>query len=213
MSATSSISASNPGAVSLPRIGRWLGNLLVGCFALVTLPVLLCVGLIEGNLVHGHYPQVLRNLAWALGEHEHVYNFGSVIPGKVFRSGQPDERFINYVVRNYGIRHIITLNGRTPLTKQKASQLGITTETYHWNKKTLPTQDEFQEIARALDDKLPVLVHCHSGMDRTGYLVAAYRMLELGWPEHKALTEMRKYGHRADRYPEALEYFRKMVAL
>jgi protein tyrosine/serine phosphatase len=42
-----------------------------------------------------------------------------------------------------------------------------------------------------------VLVHCAQGRNRTGMMVAAYRIVMEDWPGEKALQEMRDYG--ADR--------------
>jgi protein-tyrosine phosphatase len=209
---TPSNSTPGPRASWSYRVGRWLRNLLIGTCALAVLLVLLCVGLIEGKVARGDYPAILQDLGWMLGEQEHIYNFGSVTSGKVFRSGQPDDRFIDYVVKNYGVRHIVTLNGESPLEEQEARALGITVNAYDWDEDNLPTREEFQQVVRMLDDDTPVLVHCRAGKDRTGYLVAAYRVLELGWPVEKALNEMRAYGHMPERYPAALAYFMKLVA-
>jgi protein tyrosine phosphatase (PTP) superfamily phosphohydrolase (DUF442 family) len=36
----------------------------------------------------------------------------------------------------------------------------------------------------------PVYVHCAEGRDRTGYAIAAYRIIEEGWEAHDAIHEM-----------------------
>lgn len=72
-------------------------------------------------------------------------------------------------------------------------------------------------VRRALADPkhTPVLVHCEEGKDRTGYAIAAYRIVEEGWDADTAIEEMfdfhfnriflrnpaflrRLAGHRAD---------------
>ncbi len=43
----------------------------------------------------------------------------------------------------------------------------------------------------------PMLVHCKHGADRTGTMVAAYRIVVQGWSKEEALAEMKEdqYGH------------------
>ena len=41
----------------------------------------------------------------------------------------------------------------------------------------------------------PLLVHCRRGIDRTGYLIAKYRMRVQGWGYEKAFQECIKEGH------------------
>jgi hypothetical protein len=43
----------------------------------------------------------------------------------------------------------------------------------------------------------PMLVHCKHGADRTGTMVAAYRIVVQGWSKEDALAEMKseQYGH------------------
>ena len=52
-------------------------------------------------------------------------------------------------------------------------------------------------ILRILGDaeRGPVLVHCKHGADRTGMVVALYRMVYQGWDRQKAIQEMRKGGY------------------
>ena len=42
-----------------------------------------------------------------------------------------------------------------------------------------------------------VFVHCHHGADRTGYMVAAYRMAVEGWSVDRALEELPRFGFHA----------------
>jgi protein tyrosine/serine phosphatase len=47
-------------------------------------------------------------------------------------------------------------------------------------------------VRRAMADPAhtPVLVHCEYGKDRTGYAIAAYRIVEEGWDADTAIQEM-----------------------
>lgn len=40
----------------------------------------------------------------------------------------------------------------------------------------------------------PVYVHCLHGVDRTGAMIAAYRIRRQGWTNHDALAEMEQFG-------------------
>ena len=42
-----------------------------------------------------------------------------------------------------------------------------------------------------------VLVHCKHGQDRTGFVIADYRMKYQGWPFQVAYQECLDYGHKA----------------
>lgn len=49
------------------------------------------------------------------------------------------------------------------------------------------------KIIRAAQEKGPVLVHCLHGADRTGVVIAMYRVLYQGWSKSEAIDEL-KYG-------------------
>lgn len=52
-----------------------------------------------------------------------------------------------------------------------------------------PTPSQVGEFLRAVSWGKKALVHCHSGVDRTGFLIAVYRMQRLGWSYAKAYAE------------------------
>ncbi len=64
-------------------------------------------------------------------------------------------------------------------------------------------------LQRLLKDpaRTPVFVHCAAGKDRTGYALAAYRMVFEGWPANDAIEEMFDYrfNPRLIRIPPFLE--------
>lgn len=54
----------------------------------------------------------------------------------------------------------------------------------------------FLELLRENRDK-KIFVHCRYGDDRTGMMIAAYRMADEGWTPDEARKEMEKFGfHR-----------------
>jgi tyrosine-protein phosphatase SIW14 len=66
---------------------------------------------------------------------------------------------------------------------------------------------ELKEILRQLREApKPVLVHCWHGSDRTGFVVAGYRLDFQKWPKAKAIEELRHggYGYHAKTYPNVI---------
>jgi len=55
---------------------------------------------------------------------------------------------------------------------------------------------------------LPVFLHCRQGQDRTGIVVAAYRMKVDGWSLADAEAEMRSFGFH-DIWMELKEFIRE----
>ncbi len=61
--------------------------------------------------------------------------------------------------------------------------------------------DEVIEVLKILTDpaKQPVFVHCKHGADRTGLVVAVYRIVVQGWSKQDAIAEMTEggFGHHS----------------
>jgi hypothetical protein len=66
---------------------------------------------------------------------------------------------------------------------------------------------EFIAITRS--QPKPIYVHCRSGQNRTGVMVAAYRVLEEGRPIDSAVAEME--GHQGIWFKEDAEYIRQLA--
>lgn len=149
----------------------------------------------------GPYPEFGKEIAWRLGNPEAGYNFDVVAPGKLYRSASPDERFIRYVHRVYGIRHLVSLTGSLPV-HETARRLGMRVTVFSWIPSEPPPAAEFSAVFHDLEEQAPVLVHCSGGSDRAGYAIAAYRVLRQHWSLDKAVEETKRYWHDPALYPE-----------
>jgi uncharacterized protein (TIGR01244 family) len=59
-----------------------------------------------------------------------------------------------------------------------------------------PTNEEIRKILSLLDSSAqwPVFIHCRRGADRTGTVIACYRIAHDQWANEEALREARTYG-------------------
>jgi tyrosine-protein phosphatase SIW14 len=59
-----------------------------------------------------------------------------------------------------------------------------------------PTDEEIRKILTLLDssEQWPIFVHCRRGADRTGTVIACYRIAHNQLPNQEALREARTYG-------------------
>jgi len=70
------------------------------------------------------------------------------------------------------------------------------------------TQDQLIEaLAIIRDAKGPLLVHCWHGSDRTGAVIAAYRIVFQNWTKEQALDELKNggFGYHAKIYPNIVD--------
>jgi len=137
-----------------------------------------------------------------------ILNFAKVSDG-LYRGGQPDaEGFARLKAR--GIRTVVSLrtfNVDRPLLR------GLGLEYCHISFKAgHPEDEDVVEFLQVATDptRQPVFVHCQWGCDRTGMMVAAYRVVVEGWSRARALDEMRRMGfnndwHGIEEYVEHLD--------
>lgn len=125
-----------------------------------------------------------------------LYNFGTVAEGRVYRSAQPSPWFLRWAVKNHGVRTLVNLRGRTPGFESRfAAQNGLRLFSFDLSASRPPTDEDVERFLAVLSnpEHHPILVHCRSGVDRTGYMLALYRMSEDGWSKEQALAEMRRF--------------------
>ena len=123
---------------------------------------------------------------------------------KLYRSGQPrDGGLIR--LRELGINTIINLRGASKQTRAEGAEARALGFNYY--NVALPNWGRPQDgrVARVLDliaapESGKVLVHCKDGVDRTGTIVAIYRMTHEGWTSNQALAEAERSGMRKTQF-------------
>ena len=127
---------------------------------------------------------------------EGILNFGRV-NGALFRGAQPDERGMASVAR-LGVRTIINLRlaadtWRDEETFARAHGLGYFSVPLRGL--GAPTDAQVAQVLALIESSPPpVFVHCEHGADRTGTIIACYRMRHDGWTVDQALAEAKLYG-------------------
>ena len=119
----------------------------------------------------------------------------SKVNDKLWRSAQPEDEA---AFRRLGVKTVINLRYEhddfPDLRDNDIAYVQIPM------KGAFPREDEIVlflgAVRRALADprRSPVLVHCEHGKDRTGYAMAAYRIVEQGWDADTAIQEMFDFG-------------------
>lgn len=162
-------------------------------------------------------------------------NFGVVAPGKIYRSRQIASGDLTDLSKQYGIRTIICLRGKEdPEVKKAAAQLGIKVLGVSMTASSPPKPEQLQLImsvlagstikladyAPVIKDQVgldqpelkipgPFLIHCMQGADRTGYIVAIWRICFEGWSVNRARFEMLRYHHLPLRFPRLWQELKK----
>lgn len=144
-------------------------------------------------------------------------NFGVVEPGRIYRSGQISKEVIGRTLKNDHIGLIINLNGYDTddaLVEQKtANELGIQQELLSLGGDGLGDPNVYPkalaDIVKANRQGKAVLVHCQSGAQRTGGVIATYRILVEGKSPDEAFAEMERYGHEPKHNPLLIPFIRQ----
>jgi protein tyrosine phosphatase (PTP) superfamily phosphohydrolase (DUF442 family) len=120
-------------------------------------------------------------------------NFAQVSP-ELWRSAQPTAEGFRQL-RKMGLRTVVNLRSvasdRKALAGTGLAYVHIHFATWH------PEEEDTVRFLRVVTDptRQPVLVHCRRGADRTGMMVAIYRVYAQGWTEEAALAELPRFGY------------------
>lgn len=118
----------------------------------------------------------------------------------LYRSGQPSEQGLRKLAE-MGIRTVIDLRGTGKRAKREQAlveSLGMRYVNVPLSNFGRPTDAQIERIFAIIGDpeSRPVLVHCRKGEDRTGVVIALYRILYEGWEAERAYREMRRFGFK-----------------
>ena len=127
---------------------------------------------------------------------EGIRNLGKVTDN-LYRGAQPDAAAIRNLAR-LGIKSIINLRMTNDVWKPEEAEAhanGITYTNVPLKGGSQPTHAQVATLLALIETlPAPVFVHCQHGCDRTGTIIACYRIRQGGWPNQAALEEARKYG-------------------
>jgi len=137
--------------------------------------------------------------------------FGVVVPGHIYRSGQISAPLVKKILTKYNIRVIVDLTSADPkdpdkrAEKQAAAELNIKVLRFTMSGNGTGDINDYANaviaIANAEKQNLPVLVHCTAGAQRTGGVIAAYRLLVEKIDPNIVEDEIEKYGCAIDDRP------------
>lgn len=126
----------------------------------------------------------------------HVKNFGQV-DSHVYRGAEPSPVGLEELAA-MGVKTVVDLRESSEATgfeKDAAQKLGIKYWNIPFKPMSAPTGEQVQRVLSLLTGGTdPVFVHCRRGKDRTGTVVACYRIQHDGWNNRKALDEANRYG-------------------
>lgn len=123
-----------------------------------------------------------------------VPNFGKVTP-TLFRGAQPSEKGFEALAK-MGVDIVVDARGERAASEGKeVNRLGMKYVAIPWHC-SFPHDDVFARFLKLLRENpgKKVFVHCRLGDDRTGMMVAAYRMADEGWTADEAMLEMQHFG-------------------
>ena len=98
-----------------------------------------------------------------------------------------------------GIKTVINLRGASEETRKQQAEAEASGMHYFnipISALGLPTDEQVERALAIIDarENWPVFVHCQRGADRTGVIIAAYRISQERWTDEQAITEARRFG-------------------
>lgn len=160
--------------------------------------VLLTIVVAAAPLTYHHY------------RHARCRNLRLVRDGVLLRCGQPTLAGLQGLVRDHGIRTVITLRdatvpGQPPpdqaeedwCRSQGLNHVRISPARWYAEDGEAPAAAGVRQFLAVLDDPAnhPVLLHCYAGVHRTGAFSAVFRMEYDRWTNAQAIAELRATGY------------------
>jgi tyrosine-protein phosphatase SIW14 len=120
------------------------------------------------------------------------------IDAHVYRAKQPDEKDFAGLAR-MGIKTVLDLRGgmiHEPKERKWVEAAGMRYVSIRLSGLFPPKEQQMAAILALLENPAqgPVFVHCRRGDDRTGIVIACYRIAHDHWTNERALEEARRDG-------------------
>jgi tyrosine-protein phosphatase SIW14 len=133
----------------------------------------------------------------ASAQKQELPNFARVNE-RLYRGGQPRKDNIQKLA-GLGVKTIINLrdddeNARTEAKEAKTA--GLNYFNIPLGRFGRPNDTQIDRVLSLIDAKENgiVFIHCQKGQDRTGMIIALYRISRDGWTDHAAIQEAKRFG-------------------
>lgn len=122
-----------------------------------------------------------------------VPNFGEVTP-RLYRGGLLNAAGLRALAK-MGIKVVVDTHANDVSEEKTVKSLGMEYVAIPWHC-PWPRDEVFAKFLKVLQEskEKKVFVHCRLGDDRTGMMVAAYRMADEDWTADEAMNEMKTFG-------------------
>ena len=116
----------------------------------------------------------------------------------LYRGGQPTKKGLKKL-KSLGIKTVVSLKGRNKATQEEQKTLLTMGMQYYNIPLSVYAQPDDKDVIQLLEIVLkksnqPVFVHCESGRDRTGAMIALYRVVVEGYSIKEAYKEAKRLG-------------------
>jgi protein tyrosine phosphatase (PTP) superfamily phosphohydrolase (DUF442 family) len=116
------------------------------------------------------------------------------VDATLYRGAQPDANS-GEALKALGIKTVLNLR-KHDKDKPLRNTVGIRFERYPLHTWDIDDRDIIAVLKIITNpDNQPVMVHCAHGADRTGLMMASYRMIVQGWSKEAARKEMKQGGY------------------
>jgi uncharacterized protein (TIGR01244 family) len=117
---------------------------------------------------------------------------------RLYRGGQPKNAGVKKLA-GLGIKTIINLRGadeQTLAEEKEAKAAGLSYFNIPMPGMSRPTREQISRVMAVIDtaENWPVFIHCKRGSDRTGTIVALYRISHDEWTANQAMSEAKNFG-------------------
>ena len=144
-----------------------------------------------------------------------VRNAGK-ISEMLFRGAQPSAQGLAEL-KKLGVTTIIDLRGNhgpvawEPRKRNPSACVSSTSRVLGWSPPDNVQVAQFLRLVQQ-DPTQKIFIHCYYGQDRTGVMVAAYRIAQQNWTPDQAASEMNSFGFHYRLFPAMKSYVREFPA-
>jgi uncharacterized protein (TIGR01244 family) len=116
----------------------------------------------------------------------------------LYRGAQPQRGGVKKL-SELGVKTVINLRGASDETRKEQAEAEASGMRYFnipMSALGRPTDEQVERAMAIIDarENWPVFIHCQRGADRTGVIIATYRILRNQWTGEQAIAEAKRFG-------------------